>query len=157
MIATAQQHVVSRHVFAQVLKDTENGYQYLYSTQVFKPGDILCSFGAARVYDKPSYLTLQTGDDTHIIFDPEFLQYINHGCNPNVFFDTTTMQLVCLQQILPGDQFTFFYPSTEWRMAQPFTCRCGAVDCIGQIGGASQVDRAVLSRYRLTDYILSKL
>jgi hypothetical protein len=157
MIVTAPQHIVSHHVFAEVLKDTETGHQYLHSTQTFKPGGIISHFSAAGVFTEPSYLTVQTGDDTHITLLPEFLQYINHSCRPNMFFDTTNMQLLCLRKIVPGDQFTFFYPSTEWKMAQPFECRCGTADCIGQITGASQMDKAILSRYRLTDYILSKL
>jgi hypothetical protein len=157
MIVTAPQRVVSQHVFAEVLKDTETGHQYLHSTQSFQPGDIVSHFGAAGVFTEPSYLTVQTSDATHITLQPEFLQYINHSCSPNLFFDTTNMQLVCLTKILPGDQFTFFYPSTEWQMAQPFDCRCGTPACIGQIDGASQIDRNVLGRYKLTEYILSKL
>ncbi len=72
-----------------------------------------------------TYLTVQTGTDRHITLIPDFLQYINHSCSPNIFFNTTTMELVCLQPIQPGDEFTFFYPSTEWEMAQPFVCNCG--------------------------------
>jgi SET domain len=157
MIITSPQRVVSQHAFAEVLKDTETGHQYLHSTQAFQPGDIISHFSAAGVFSEPSYLTVQTGDDTHITLQPQFLQYINHSCSPNAFFDTTTMQLVCIAQILPGDQFTFFYPSTEWQMAQPFDCRCSTPACIGQVAGASQIDREVLGRYRLTDYILGKL
>jgi SET domain len=157
MIVTAPQHVVSSHAFAEVLKDTETGHQYLHSKQIFQPGDIISYFSAAGVFTEPSYLTVQTGDDTHITLLPEFLQYINHSCSPNMFFDTTAMHLLCLSEILPGDQFTFFYPSTEWQMAQPFECRCGTAACIGLIDGASQLDREILSRYKVTDYILSKL
>jgi hypothetical protein len=157
MIVTAPQRVVSQHVFAVVLKDTETGHQYLHSTQSFQPGDIISAFSAAGVFTEPSYLTVQTGDDTHITLLPEFLQYINHSCSPNMFFDTAAMQLVCLTPIVPGDQFTFFYPGTEWKMAQPFECRCGTPACISKIDGASQIEREILSRYKLTDYILSKL
>jgi len=35
-----------------------------------------------------------------------------------------------------GDELTFFYPSTEWDMAQPFDCLCGAPTCRGRISGA---------------------
>ena len=157
MIVTAQQRVVNQHVFAEVLEDTNNSQRYLHSTKTFQPGDIISHFSAAGVFDKPSYLTVQTGDDTHITLLPGFLQYINHSCSPNVFFDTIAMHLLCLREILPGDQFTFFYPSTEWEMAQPFACSCGTADCVGTITGASQMNREVLSRYKLTDYIAGKL
>lgn len=157
MVATAAQRIVSRHGFAEVLLEAETGFQYLYSTKAFAAGDIICPFSAAGIFDKPSYLTVQIGDAQHITLSPTFLQYVNHSCSPNAFFDTTAMQFVCIAPISPGDQFTFFYPSTEWQMAQPFDCNCGTNQCIGQITGASQIDLDVLGRYRLTDYILSKL
>jgi hypothetical protein len=157
MVATAQQRTISQHDFAEVLQEAETGFQFLYSTSTFAPGDIICPFGAAGVFDRPSYLTVQTGDDRHITLSPSFLQYVNHSCSPNAFFDTTAMQFLCIAPIAPGEQFTFFYPSTEWQMAQPFACKCGTEQCIGQITGASQIDRSVLDRYRLTDYILSRL
>lgn len=31
-----------------------------------------------------------------------------------------------LRDIQPGDELSFFYPSTEWEMAQGFECKCGA-------------------------------
>jgi SET domain len=157
MLVTAPQLVISQHIFAGVLKDTQPGHQYLHSTKTFQPGDIISHFNAAGVFAEPSYLTVQTGDDMHITLLPEFLQYINHSCSPNMFFDTSAMHLLCLTEILPGDQFTFFYPGTEWEMAQPFACRCGTAGCAGTITGASQMNREILNRYKLTDYIAGKL
>lgn len=157
MVATASQLTISQHGFAAILQEAETGFRFLHSTQAFAPGDIICAFGAADVFNQPSYLTVQTGDDRHITLNPSFLQYVNHSCQPNTFFDTMAMQFVCIAPIGPGDQFTFFYPSTEWEMAQPFSCQCGTPVCIGQVAGASQIAREVLGRYRLTEYILSKL
>lgn len=157
MIAAAPQLAVSRHGFAQVMKDTATGQQYLHSTKAFQPGEIICSFSPAAVFDTPSYLTVQTGDAVHITLSPSFLQYINHSCSPNAFFNTGAMQLECISPIAAGDQFTFFYPSTEWEMAQPFQCCCGTQACIGYIDGASALSPAVLERYQLTEYIMGKL
>ena len=36
------------------------------------------------------------------------------------------MRLTALRPISEGDELTFFYPSTEWAMAEPFECGCGA-------------------------------
>ncbi len=157
MTTTSLQRVVSNHHFAEVRRDANAANQYLYSTMVFEPGNVICNFSAAAVFTKPTYLTVQTDDDTHITLLPVFLQYINHSCSPNVFFDTSSFQVICIATILPGDQFTFFYPSTEWQMVQAFSCRCGSINCIGQIAGAAATDRAILSRYRLTDFIKKKL
>jgi hypothetical protein len=157
MVSTVPLRLISQHGLAQVMQDTETGVHYLFSTAAFAPGDLICPFEAAAILHSPSYLTVQTGDDRHITLSPAFLQYVNHSCSPNAFFDTDAMAFVCVAPIAPGDQFTFFYPSTEWEMAQPFACRCGAPNCIGRVTGASQIDPSVLDRYRLSGYIQSKL
>lgn len=43
-----------------------------------------------------------------------------------------------------GDELTFFYPSTEWDMAQPFDCHCGSENCLGKVRGASELTREEL-------------
>jgi hypothetical protein len=93
----------------------------------------------------------------HITLQPEFLQYINHSCAPNVFFDTTAMQLVALKEIREGEEMTFFYPSTEWEMIQPFNCYCGSHNCLGQIQGAAFLPKNAWKQYRLTDFIQRQL
>jgi len=117
------------------------------------PGDILAEFRGAAILKKPTYLTVQIGEDEHIHLKPEFLQYINHSCEPNVLFNTTTMQLECLQPINIGDELCFFYPATEWDMAQPFECLCGTKGCVKQIQGASHLSKETLAKYKLTDFI----
>jgi hypothetical protein len=66
------------------------------------------------------------------------------------------MELVCLRPLQPGDELTFFYPSTEWDMAQPFVCNCGNSTCLQLINGASHLSKDTLSRYTLTDFIIQQ-
>ena len=150
-------NVISNHAFAEVVLNNDSNQKSLHATTHFSPGDVICPFNAGITQDYPTYLTVQTGGRTHITLMPEFLQYINHSCSPNVFFDTTSMQLICLQPLQPGDEFTFFYPSTEWDMAQPFVCNCGSKDCLQLINGASHLSVETLSKYRLTDFIKSQV
>jgi SET domain len=157
MSTTTVSSLVSNHVFAEVWISAASGQQCLLATKSFKPGDVICKFNAADVCDTPSYLTVQVDDDRHIMLDPEFLQYINHSCDPNVFFDTTSMKLIAMKKLKQGDEFTFFYPSTEWQMDQPFDCYCGTAQCLKTISGANDIPSNVLSRYKLTDYIMHKL
>ena len=133
------------------------GQRHLYALRGFSADEIIIPFRASEVYEAPTYLTLQTGINSHIILDPEILQYCNHSCDPNVFFDTTTMDFVALTAIAPGDELTFFYPSTEWDMAQPFACFCGSTQCLGTISGAAHMHPDTLSRYQLTDFIREQL
>jgi hypothetical protein len=145
--------VVSRHNFGDVLLNTSTSQKALHATVAIQPGEIISKFHAGVTQNYATYLTVQTGVDTHITLQPEFLQYINHSCNPNVFFDTTNMELVCLKSLQPGDELTFFYPSTEWDMSQPFVCNCQEKDCLQLINGASHLDKSTLKKYRLTDFI----
>jgi len=64
------------------------------------------------------------------------------------------MLLVAIRPIAEGDELTFFYPSTEWAMAEPFECGCGAGECIGRISGAREIPLSVLGRYRLNPHIV---
>jgi len=152
-ITTPSTEVISKHIFANVLLNNETNQKALFAAVSFNPGDIICKFSADITQSYATYLTVQTAADRHITLKPEFLQYINHSCSPNVFFNTTTMELVCLQSMQPGDEFTFFYPSTEWEMAQPFVCNCGSAACLQLINGASHLSVETLSKYKLTDFI----
>lgn len=149
--------VISQNSVSAIWFNKETNQHSLHSLLAFNPGDVITAFGAGSIQSTPSYLTVQTGTDKHITLLPEYLQYINHCCSPNVFFDTTTMQLICLQPILPGEEMRFFYPSTEWEMAQPFVCNCGSSDCLQLINGASHLSRETLDKYRLTDFILQQV
>lgn len=149
--------VVSNMGFAEIRKNKISGQQSLIALKNFKPGELISVFGAAFTTDKPSYLTVQTGHKKHIALHPSFLQYINHGCDPNCFFDTSTMQVVALKAIEAGEEFSFFYPSTEWKMASPFLCYCNQPGCLGLIKGASLIPEKILNRYRLSDFIQQKI
>jgi hypothetical protein len=149
--------LIANHEIAEVRQQLTHKQKGLFSRLPFGPDEVITEFGAATTSAGPSYLTIQTGVKKHITLLPEYLQYINHSCNPNVFFDTTTMQLIALINILPGEEFTFFYPSTEWKMAQPFQCFCGHANCIREIRGAYSLSPEIIGQYRLTDFIKNQL
>lgn len=148
---------ISNHVFAEVRQNSISNQKALFALRSFNPGDVIANFSAGTISADPTYLTVQVGIRKHITLQPEFLQYINHHCDPNVFFNTTTMELTALREILPGEEFGFFYPSTEWRMTQSFDCYCGSNHCIGKICGAAFLPPEISSRYRLTDFIQQQL
>lgn len=157
MLTKPSFRIASENEFALVLENESNGQKSLHARVAFQPGDRLCSFSAGMTLSSPTYLTVQVGHDQHITLRPEFLQYINHSCRPNVFFDTSRLELLCLNPIEAGDEFTFFYPSTEWDMAQPFICQCGEPGCLQLIQGAAHLSADTLARYRLTDFIQQQL
>lgn len=155
--ATTMFKTISDHGFAEVRLQVSNNQQCLFSTRAFELGETIASFESGSISATPNYLTVQVGTNKHIMLQPSFLQYINHSCEPNCFFDTSTMKLKALRAIKTGEEFCFFYPSTEWDMQQPFTCFCGTPSCIGTIKGAAHLNRDQVAHYRFTDYILQRL
>ena len=161
MIATqsapAVVRIISKHGSAEIIENVETKEKSLRATRKIQKGELLHGFSAGKIFSKPNYLTVQVGVDKHIALAPEFLQYINHSCDPNVFFDTSTFEVRTLRDIDMNEEFTFFYPSTELDMAQPFNCYCGSGCCLQTIRGAVHIDRDVLKNYDLTDFIKSQL
>ncbi len=150
-------HIIESNDVAEVWQDNQTGEYSLHAGQAFKPQQVITSFKAAAVLKKPTYLTVQTGLSTHITLSPSYLQFCNHSCSPNAFFDTSRLEFIALQNIEPGDELTFFYPSTEWKMQQPFSCNCNSRNCLGTINGAAYLSASVVKNYRLTDFIQYQL
>ena len=157
ILITPAYRSISDHVIAEMRQKLSNKQNALFATQSFRPGEKIAEFSAGTIAAEPTYLTVQIGIGKHITLQPEFLQYINHSCDPNVFFDTTTMQLVALKEIQKEEEMTFFYPSTEWKMTQSFNCYCGSRHCLGKIKGAAFLSREAQEKYRLTDFIQQQL
>ena len=142
---------------AEIRIDPITSARSLFSKKDFKANEVIIGFFARQVHTTPNYLTVQISEHEHIELFPECLECANHSCEPNCFFDTTTMNFVTLKRIKAGDEFTFFYPSAEWDMDQAFQCNCGNEKCIGMIKGAKYLPEAALKKYRFTDFIKQKL
>jgi hypothetical protein len=149
-------NLISNHEIAEVRQKVSNNQLALFSLRSFLAGDLISEFASGTIVEEPTYLTIQVGVGKHITLQPEFLQYINHSCDPNSFFNTTTMQLVAVKPIRPEDEIVFFYPSSELMMTQAFECYCGSASCIGLIKGAAYLAKEVKDRYLFTDFILSQ-
>jgi hypothetical protein len=143
-------------MLASLHQDPATGHRSLHAAAPLPVGHVLCVFSAEDVLDHPTRFTLQIDEGKHILLRPEALWYTNHSCSPNIFFDTETMEVVCLRDVAQGEELAFFYPSTEWSMAEPFECRCGAPGCLHNISGAFALPDVVLGRYRLTEYVRRK-
>ena len=103
-LTNPQYRVISDHHFAAVRQNLVNNQKAFFAQQSYQPGDIITNFSAGQVLSEPTYLTVQVDIDRHIMLQPEHLQYINHSCDPNVFFNTTTMQLVALKKVQPEEE-----------------------------------------------------
>lgn len=156
-LTTPAYRIISNHVIAEVRQKISNDQNALFALRPYQPGEVIADFSAGTIAAEPTYLTVQVGVGKHITLQPEFLQYINHSCSPNVFFDTSAMQLVALRELDIEEEMTFFYPSTEWEMTQSFSCYCGSPACIGEIQGAAFLSKEIAAQYRFTDFIQQQL
>ena len=132
------------------------GHKSLNSLVALAKGDFLCAF-QGTYQPRPTRHSIQVGPSEHMLVDPEALRYINHSCDPNVAFDVRRRIVRALRPVAPGDEFLYFYPSTEWDMAAPFDCECGAACCLGRIQGAAHLPPDVLARYELQHHIQERL
>jgi hypothetical protein len=113
---------------------------------------VLCAIPYTAKYRRPSRPTIQLDESTHI--EIGVLATLNHSCDPNVLLDTKRMVVVATRDIGPGEELTFFYPSTEWDMAEPFECACRSPQCLGLIQGAKHLPDDVLRRHFINRHIL---
>lgn len=157
MTTTQNSTIIYRYEVAEIWYNPISKHHSLHAALTFNHGDIIAKFHAGITQEFATYLTVQIGANRHITLQPHYLQFVNHSCDPNVFFDTTNMQLVCIKAMGPGEEMCFFYPSTEWDMAQSFLCNCENKDCLQLINGAAHLNKATLQKYRLSDYIIQQL
>jgi len=137
--------------------DPLSGQKHLQASTWHAEDSLLHTFSARERLTQPTYLTVQIDHYQHIHLAPVFLQYINHSCEPNVYFDVSKHEVRCLRDIEAGEEITFFYPSTEWSMDQAFECTCNKPSCLGIINGATHLDKSVIKNYKLADHIMEKL
>ncbi|MGW0520236.1 SET domain-containing protein-lysine N-methyltransferase [Crossiella sp. NPDC003009] len=114
-------------------------------------GAVVASITDRVEHTAPTKYTIQVSRDRHV--DAAEVRYLNHSCRPNAVVDTVRNVVVATSPIAEGEQVTFFYPATEWEMADPFSCGCGHDNCLGEIAGAAFLPGAVLSGYRLSSHI----
>ena len=95
--------------------------------------------------NSPTYQTIQISKDLHLQ-DDGAISFMNHSCNPNCIIDTAKLGVYANKDINKGDELTFFYPSTELRLSQPFNCNCGYEKCIKYIDGLHSLDITEISK-----------
>jgi len=105
-----------------------------------------------------AYSSVQINRNEHTELNSN-LVFCNHSCDPSLEFDVTKREVRVSRDrdLKEGDALTFWYPSTEWSMAQPFECDCGTERCLKWISGAGDMDESVLKGYWLNEHIVQML
>ena len=130
---------------------TENKFRSLISQRAYAKGELICEIPTEKVVNKANRFTVQIGRDKHT--DVGKLAALNHSCDPNVILDTENLLMYACKDIEKGDELSFFYPATEWEMAAPFICLCGASSCIHVVAGARFLPLSILEHHYLAAHI----
>lgn len=136
----------------RVVRGNEGYTSKLVACRSFKKGDVLEHLTGTTPASK-KYTTVQINEKEHIELNSDVV-YMNHSCDPTCIMDVKNM-LVRLTKDVPTDgELTFFYPSTEWDMGQPFKCWCESPGCIETVKGAKYLPKELLSNYFINEHIL---
>ncbi|ANB15972.1 hypothetical protein AWJ20_3621 [Sugiyamaella lignohabitans] len=122
------------------------------SSRAFAPNEVVTKITGYTKAQNVAYSTVQVSATEHIELNSDLL-YCNHSCDPNVVFDVSKYEVRAIKHIAVGDAITFFYPSSEWEMAQSFNCTCGSSSCLGLISGAKDLDAKTVQKYWFNQHI----
>ena len=131
-----------------------------------RPGELVFQIEGVQV-PVASRFSVQVDDQWHVDLSKDATEkdiilyhpwrFMNHSCDPSV--RVIGREVRALRAILPGDEITFDYDTTEFEMAEPFDCRCGAAACRGWIGGFAHLDPAhhEVLREMLAPHLLTRV
>jgi hypothetical protein len=126
----------------------------VFAKRALPANGVLAAMQFSPSRSQPWRHSIQIGLHEHAEPLPTYLRYLNHSCDPNLFVDVRAKKVIALKPINVGDELTFFYPATEWRMQAPFNCECGSLRCCKEIRGAAELPAGVLQGYRLSSVIM---
>ena len=141
----------------------------LVATRPLARGSLLCVWGGrvvstARMLALPEVArryALQIDDD-HFLVTPitgiGAADLVNHSCDPSALLvgaDT----LVARRDLLPGDEVTYDYATSDGSPYFGFVCRCGAAVCRGVVSGEDWRDPVLQDRYgdAFSPYLLRRI
>ena len=113
--------------------------------EVIPTGSVLMALAHVFV-ERAGRHTIQIDARRHQAGTGEIDDYLNHSCDPNCALDFTRLELVSRRVIAPGEELSFNYLTSEWDMAAPFTCQCGACHRLG--GAPGPRDSRIIRGFR---------
>lgn len=107
--------------------------------------------------DGRSHVDMPAGCPLEAVLDRYYWRFMNHSCEPSAV--VRGRSVLSLRPIPAWSEITFHYASTEYEMAEPFTCLCGSDHCDGVIQGFRHLarERREALRGLLSPYLLAVL
>jgi len=113
---------------AFTIEQKKNFYSYSYQV------------GPDQFYGTPEGAALDDAD------------YMNHSCDPNTWFEADG-SMTALRDILPDDEITYDYATSENRPDFLLNCRCGSALCRGTVRG-DDLKKNVSLRERYQSHVM---
>ncbi|MBI5135188.1 SET domain-containing protein [Candidatus Uhrbacteria bacterium] len=108
----------------------------------------------------PTNISMRVDEHRHqLSTDPTLPEnFLNHSCAPTSFVDFEILALKALRDILPGEQITYNYYTSDWDDEDVFECHCGASDCHRYIRGFKNlpIEQRLKIKDFLSPFLLSK-
>jgi hypothetical protein len=132
----------------------DQGYKGVFAEEFITKYSVIFHL-KGTISNQPTKYTIQVGPTEHLNIPADSKvdddldyswQYLNHSCAPNGYVNTRERTFHALRNILPGEEITFNYLTTESEMAAPFLCRCGSENCFGFIAGRRLLTKAQARR-----------
>lgn len=91
--------------------------------------------------------SLQVDDDRFLVGPPDAEpgEQVNHSCAPTCRF-RNAVQLVAARDLVPGDELTYDYATTDTAPYDEFECRCGHRSCRGRVRADDWTDAGLRVR-----------
>ncbi len=105
----------------------------LIASAPIRSGEVIVSFTDHDIQATRTWRTLQIDFQRHVRND--FLNFVDHSCEPNACLDIEGRALVAVRDIVEKEPVTIFYPGSEVELAESFVCNCGSSHCLGEIKG----------------------
>lgn len=109
-----------------------HGALHMMALEAFQPGQRVLKLEGI-ISSEPTRHTIQLSETEHLQspktaglerrIERHPWLFLNHSCRPNTA--VRGRELIALRPIGRYEELSFDYETTEWHMAEPFTCRCG--------------------------------
>lgn len=113
----------------------------VFAVEAISAGETLLALAHVFV-EHPERHTIQLDVHLHQAGTGEIDDFLNHACAPNAVLDFEHLELRAARPIAAGEELSFNYLTSEWDMAAPFACVCGAAGCHGTIRGFRHLSAA---------------
>ena len=111
----------------------------LVASERIDAGEIIVQSCEEEIQDHRTWRTLQLDQGRHL--RNEFLNFVDHSCEPNALLDVDSLALVAIRSIAANTPVTFFYPGSEVELSQSFECQCASDDCLRVVKGGFYLTR----------------